>query len=752
MKEPRSRRRRHLLLAGVGAAGALTIGWSLLPVRQRLHAPPPQGMSPQSFPLNGWVMLSTTGRVTVMLAKSEMGQGIMTALAMLVAEELDVPLSVVDMMQAPPSAIYGDITMVPDGLPFRPDDTSSLSRSARWITRKLMRELGLQMTASSSSVKDSWLPLREAGAAARARLLAAAAQAWHVPAAECRTEAGRVLHADGRSLGYGELATRAASTGDRAFTLKPLQDFRLIGQPLPRIDVPSKTDGSARFGMDVRLPGLLYAMVAMGPSASARLLSFDSASLAGLDGVVRLIPLEADRSGAPSAVAIVARSRWVAMQALDRLVVRWQEDAKGTSSSAAAADALRDPLDKDDGFTFYRRGDLSHAQGAGTRTVKAEYSAPYLAHAALEPVNCTAQLKDGRLALWVPTQAPTFAIAAGARAAGVPERAVDLHITQLGGGFGRRLDNDMVAQAAAIARALDGPPMQLLWTREQDFKHDFFRPAAMASLSATLDRDGHVLALRSLSASGAPVRQLLQRAVGLPPIWPDRTTVEGLFDHPYDIPNQQIRHQTVDSPVPLGPWRSVGYSHNVFFRESFIDELAWAAGNDPIAFRRQLLSSRPRHRAVLDAAIALAGTPSTGRAFGIALNECFGSIVVQVAEVSVDESRIRVHRISCAIDCGIVVHPDGVRQQVESAVCMGLSATLHEQITIRGARVQQSNYAEYLTLRGWEMPEVRVATLPSTAPPEGMGEPATPPVAPAVANAVFRLTGQRLRSLPLTLT
>lgn len=754
MSELRLPQRRHVLLAGLGAAGALVIGWSLLPMRQRLQAPPSEGLPPQSFPLNGWVMLSASGRVTVMLAKSEMGQGITTALAMLVAEEMDLSLADVDLMQAPARSLYGDTTMVPDGLPFRPDDTGHLSRSTRWVMRKLMRELGLQMTASSSSVKDSWQPLREAGAAARARLLAAAAQVWRVPVTACRTDAGRVLHADGRSLAYGELAARAAGIGDIAFSPKPVQAFRLIGQSVPRIDVPSKTDGTARFGMDVRLPGLLYATVAMCPFAGGELASFDPGSLAGLDRVVQLLPLKADRSGAPAAVAIVATSRWVALQALERLVVRWRAEQAGQREHAAQSgttDVLRHALDTSDGLRFYHRGDLSRAQGAGTRTLDAEYTAPYLAHAALEPVNCTAQLKDGRLSLWVPTQAPTFAIAAAARAAGLPEQAVDLQVTQLGGGFGRRLDSDMVVQAASIARAIGGSPIQLLWTRAQDFTHDFYRPAAVARLSATLDSSGRVVALQSLSSSGAPVRQLLQRAMGLPPVWPDRTTVEGLFDHPYDIPNQQIRHVTVETSVPLGPWRSVGHSHNAFFRESFIDELASAAGSDPVDFRRRLLTHQPRHRAVLDAVLALAGTPASGRAFGVALHECFGSIVAQVAEVSIDVTRIRVHRISCAVDCGLVVHPDGVRQQVESAVCMGLSAALHEQITTSDGRVQQSSYLDYRTLQCSDMPEVAIVILPSSAPPEGMGETATPPVAPAVANAIFRLTGKRLRSLPLTL-
>lgn len=748
----RQRSRRRWLLGTIGVAGALVIGWSLAPPRQRLYASLPDGLAEGTVPLNGWVMLSADGLVTLMLAKSEMGQGVMTSLAMLVAEELDVPLSAVDLRQAPLQKIYGDVTLAPDGLPFRPDDDSALARGSRWMTHKLMRELGLLVTGSSSSVKDSWWPLRSAGAAARARLLAAAAQHWRALPADCRTEQGRVLHADGRTLGYGDLAQQAGAIGAVPYTLKSVRDFRLIGRAAPRLDAPPKSNGSACFGLDIRLPGLLYATAVMCPRVGGRLKSFNPDSLAGLAGVVQLIPLQADRSGAPDAVAIVATSRWTTLQALEKLQVEWGESLDGAQAQVSTADVietLQRATLQNDGFTFYRRGDPAYRHG--TRNVIADYSAPYLAHAAIEPQNCTAQLKDGQLTLWVPTQAPSTAVTAAARAGGVAPSAVELHVTQLGGGFGRRLDSDVVAQAAAIARKLGGRPVQLMWTREQDMRHDFYRPAAAARLAAQLDADGNVLVFTSQSASGAPAQQLMHRALGVPQIGPDKTTVEGLFDHPYDIPNQRIAHTVVDSPLPLGPWRSVGHSHNAFFIESFIDELALAAKTDPIEFRRRLLVNRPRHRAVLEAAVSLAGSAPAGHALGVALHESFGSIVAQLAEVSIDDRRIRVHRISCAVDCGIAVHPDGVRQQVESAICMGLSAALHERITIEGGQVQQSNYLDYRILQGWQMPEIAVTIVPSEAPPTGMGEPATPPVAPAVANAVFRLTGQRLRSLPLTL-
>lgn len=744
-----SRPRRRFLLGGLGVAGALVVGWGALPPRQRLHADPPAGLPPGQWPLNGWVMVDREGKVTVMLARSEMGQGVMTSLAMLVAEELDVPLADVRLRQAPLRRIYGDITMLAEGLPFHPDEHGPIKRSAQWIARKLMREAGVMVTGGSTSVKDSWQPMREAGAAARARLVAAAAERWQVPVATCRTADGRVLHADGRSLGYAELAARAASIGEQDFRLKDPSEFRLIGRAQPRLDTPAKVNGSAQFGLDVRLPGLRYAMVAMCPVFGGALAGYDASSVAALPGVLRLMPLPADRSGAPQAVAVVADSRWHAMRAIGQLEVQWNEGAHARLSSDAVMQGLAAALDTDEGFVYYRRGDPG--QSAPARRIEAEYSAPFLAHAAMEPVNCTARYSDGRLQVWVPTQVPSVAVTAAARAAGIDESAVEMQVTLLGGGFGRRLDTDMIVQAVQIARALDGPPVQLLWTREQDMAHDFYRPATLARLAAGLDARGRLLSWQTRSASGSPVQHLTHRAFGLPMLGPDKATVEGLFDHPYEIPHQRVSHTIVESPVPLGTWRSVGHSQNAFFKESFIDELAHAAEQDPVAFRRQLLVSHPRHRAVLDAAVRLAGRPAPGRAHGVALHQSFGSIVAQVAEVSVQGTAIRVHRVSCAVDCGIAVHPDGVRQQIESSVAFGLAAALNDEVSLRDGRVQQSNFHDYRTLRLHEMPEVRVVILPSREAPEGMGEPGVPPVAPAVANAVFRLTGQRLRSLPLRL-
>ncbi len=741
--------RRHFILGGLGLTGALVVGWGLMPPRQRLHGSAALKLGEDAVALNGWVTIGTDGSIGVVVAKSEMGQGVTTALPMLVADELDVPMNVVSLLQAPIDKIYGDTTMMADGLPFHPDDRGAIKRVAQWLARKTERELGVMATGGSSSIKDSWLPMREAGAAARARLLAAAALRWKVSPDECITEAGFVVHRDGRRLGYGVLAAEAARMNDVPFALKSPAEFKLIGKPTPRLDVADKINGRAQFGMDIRLPGLIHAAIAMCPVHGGSLRSFDSAKVSKMPGVIDVVALPADRSGAPEAVAVLAKSWWLAHKALSRLPIVWDDGANAQSSDASLFAQLKDGLDQESGLTYFSQG--SGEAPPSAKKITAEYRVPLLAHAAMEPINCTAQLIKDQLSLWVPTQVPSIAISAAARALGLSEDRVTLHMTYLGGGFGRRLETDMVVQAALLAQAAKGAPVRLVWSRENDIAHDFYRPASVARLSAALDTSGRVVHWESYSASGAPVQQMLARAFGLPQMGPDKTTVEGLHDHCYEIPSQRASHVKVDAPVALGSWRSVGHSHNAFFKESFIDELALAAGADSLSFRRQMLREHPRHLAVLEAAVAKAGKPAEGREQGIALHQSFGSIVAQVAEVSVTDGRIQVHRISCAIDCGRVVNPLGVTQQIESAIVFGLSAALYGEIRMRDGRVVQRNFHDYPMLRMQEMPLIDVEIMRSEEAPEGAGEPGTPPVAPAVANAIFKLTGQRLRSLPLRL-
>jgi isoquinoline 1-oxidoreductase beta subunit len=753
---PASGRRRRFLLAGLAAGGALVVGWGIQPPRQRLHGARTLPVAEGAVALNGWVAIAPDGLVSIVVPRSEMGQGVQTALPMLVAEELDVPFSSVRTTQAPIDKIYANLAVLRDNLPFHPDDRGNVKQGAQWVLGKVGRELGIMFTGGSTSVKDAWQPMREAGAVARAMLVTAAAGQWKAKAADCRTEDGFVIHSDGRRASYASLAAAAAQAGTGIVPadvrLKEPREFRLIGKPLPRRDSRAKANGSAVFGIDVRPPGLVYAAVKMSPVVGGKLASFDAARVRTMPGVLGVVDFSqalADKTGAGAGVAVVASSWWLARQAAQALPVRWNEgEAAGLSSEAIFA-GLAQALDKEAGFVYHARGDLDVPDAA--KTIKAEYRAPFLAHATMEPVNCTAQVAGGKVRLWGSTQVPSIAVDVAAKVAGVSREDVSIEVPLLGGGFGRRLEADMVAQAVAVAAAMEGKPVQLVWAREDDMTHDVYRPAALARFSATLDAAGNLLTWDNKSAGGAIGHQYFPRNLGLPGMGPDKTTAEGEYDMQYEVPNQRIAHVIVDSAVPLGYWRSVGHSHNAFFKEGFLDEVAHAAGKDPVALRRALLKDHPRHLAVLDAAVARAGTAPEGRAHGVALHQSFGSTVAQVAEVSVDGKQIRVHRVVCAIDCGMVVNPNIVAQQMESAVLFGLSAALGGEITVRNGRIEQTNFHDYPVLRIDRAPEVETIIMPSAELPEGVGEPGTPPIAPAVAAAVFKLIGQRLRSLPLRL-
>ncbi|MFC5511272.1 molybdopterin cofactor-binding domain-containing protein [Massilia jejuensis] len=750
------RSRRRFLLGGLAAGGALLVGWGTRPPRQRLHADRPPPFADGAVALNGWIAIGPDGTVSVVVPRSEMGQGVHTALPMLVAEELDAALHSVRIAPAPIDKIFGNLAVLRENLPFHPDERGNLKDGAQWMLAKVGRELGIMFTGGSTSVKDAWQPMREAGAVARAMLVRAAGEGWNARDRDLRTEDGFVIHPDGRRASYASLAARAAEVGAGIdagdVRLKAPRDYRLIGKPVPRRDTPGKVDGSALFGIDARPPGLLYAAVKMAPVIGASVASFDAHAVSAMPGVVGVADISAalgPHAGAGAGMAVIARSWWQARTAAAALPVRWNEGAGAGLSSEAIFAGLAGALDNASGFTYHESGTRDVA--GIVKTVAAEYRAPFLAHAAMEPVNCTAQVADGKVRLWASTQVPSIAVDVAASVAGVAREDVGIEVMLLGGGFGRRLEGDMVAQAVAVALAAGGKPVQLIWTREDDTGHDVYRPAALARLRAGLGADGRLLAWDSKSAGGAIGHQYFPRNLGLPGIGPDKTTAEGAYDMQYEVANQRIAHVIVDSAVPLGYWRSVGHSHNAFFKEAFLDEVAHAAGQDGVAYRRALLAGHPRHLAVLDAAVARAGVPGAGRAHGVALHQSFGSIVAQVAEVAVEGGEIRVHRVVCAIDCGIVVNPNIVAQQMESAVVFGLSAALGGEITIKEGRVQQSNFGDYPLLRFDRAPQVETVIVPSAAPPEGVGEPGVPPVAPAVAAALFKLTGQRLRSLPLRL-
>ncbi|MCE9660605.1 MAG: molybdopterin-dependent oxidoreductase [Burkholderiales bacterium] len=764
-------KRRALLLSGLGAAGALVVGWSLLPPRSRLGGVDSLPAVEGEVGLNGWIKIAADGAVLLAMNRSEMGQGVHTALAMLVAEELDVALDRVRLIPAGHDRLYGNVAMFVSSLPLHPNDTepgreTSVARSGQWVVAKVARELGINATGGSSSVVDAWEVLRYAAATARAQLLGAASLAWKQPANELKVDNGVVSHASGASAHYGELARTAAATPSGTVQVKPAEQWRLIGKALPRVDVAAKSDGSAVFGMDVRPPGLLFAAIRHCPMIGGSVGALDVAAAMRLPGVERVVRL-GTYAGSTAALAVVGATGWHARRGAEALQVEWRQRPGGGLDSARILAALEQQAREADatggGFAFHSRGDAGAAIDAqGARTVRQVYSAPYLAHAAMEPINCTARVAEGKVDVWVPTQVPGLARALAAEVAAVPLDAVSVHVTYLGGGFGRRLDVDFVGQAVRIALECGGRPVQLAWSREEDMGHDFYRPAGVAVLSAALGDDGAPTALRITSAGDAITPRWIERGIphlAGPVDTPDKTTSEGLFDQLYGIANQRIAHVATKSGVPVGYWRSVGHSHNAFFSESFIDELAQEAKQDPVAYRLAMLKEAPRHRAVLLLAAQKAGWPghgaaqalAPGRARGVALHESFGSIVAQVVEASIEGGMPRVHRVVCAADIGVVVNPGIVAQQLESAVIFALGAALFGRIDIEGGVVRQTNFPSYRVSRLADSPRIETHLVASTRPPGGVGEIGTPPLAPALANALFALTGKRLRALPLVL-
>jgi isoquinoline 1-oxidoreductase beta subunit len=753
-------KRRGLFVSALAVAGGLTVGWSLLPQRSRLGPGKLLKGGLAGVALNGWIKIAADGGVILAMPRSEMGQGVHTALQMLAAEELDVPLDGVRIEQAGADSIYGNVAMLVANLPFHPREAEGVDgfgrvRASRWIVGKLARELGINATGGSSSVSDAWDVVRLAAATARASLLGAASLQWKLPVEELSVRDGVISHGSGKFASYGTLVRFAAATPPGTVRVKSHDEFRLIGRSLPRTDIPAKVDGSARFGLDVRLPGMRYAVVRLCPMLGGAPGRIDSDAVIAMAGVERVVMLPA-YAGSTAGFAVVAKTSWNAWQAALAVPVDWQQRPLGALNSRRVEADLEAAVRSALGHVFYEQGDVAAAE-AGGRVIEAWYRAPFLAHATLEPMNCTAQVREGGVQIWAPTQVPGLARAIAARVAGVPEANVQIHTTLLGGGFGRRLEVDFVAQAVRVALDCGGAPVQLMWPREEDQGHDFYRPMQVAMLQAAFDGEGQISSLRIKSAGDAVSPRWIERAMpalAAPIDSYDKTTAEGLFDQPYEIPNQRMEHVAVRTGVPVGYWRSVGHSHNAFFGESFIDELAVAAGQDPVEFRRALLVRSPRHLAVLDLAAKKSGWGASlapGRARGIALHESFGSVVAQVAEVSISSGIARVHRVTCAIDCGTVVNPDIVAQQMEGSVVFALSAALHGRIDIVDGVVQQTNFPSYSLLPLAHGPNVDTWLVASRRAPSGVGEPGVPPLAPAVANALFALNGKRLRSLPFAI-
>jgi isoquinoline 1-oxidoreductase beta subunit len=703
--------RRSFVASVAALGGGLALGFRL-----------PTGLAPAraasgANEVNAWVVIQPDDAVVIRVARSEMGQGITTSLPMLVAEELECDWNKV-------RAEF-------------PGPEENLRRHRAW---------GDMSTGGSRSVRSSQEYLRKAGAAAREMLVAAAAQRWNVPAAECQTAKSVITHKPtGRTLRFGEVAEAAAKLPPPAEPkLKDPKDWWLAGTPQKRLDTMDKVTGKPIFGIDVRVPNMLYAAIAQCPVFGGTPKSYDEAKIGGIKGIRRIVPL-------PNAVAVVADSWWQAKQAVDALPVTWDEGQNGKVSNATIAELLRGGLTAPEVPVVRNDGDVEAALGQTVKRVEAEYAAPYLAHATMEPMNCTAHVTPDKVEVWVPTQSGEAALAAAAAAAEVPPEKVVVHKTMLGGGFGRRgAVQDFVHQVVLIAKAV-GQPVKLLWTREEDIRHDFYRPAAMVKFTAGLDASGMPIAWRVRLTSQSIFAALLpQRLVnGSDPIAASGFTDEMAFD----VANYRVEYAMRTAHVPVGFWRSVNHSQNGFFRECFVDEMAHAAGQDPYQYRRKLLSKDRVRLAVLDAAAQEAGwdtRPQSGVFRGIALVEAYGSLCAQVVEASVgDKSQVKVRRVVAAIDTGHVVNPAILQSQIESGIVYGLTAALYGTITIENGRVSQGNFDDYQMLRMAEMPTIETVLVPSGGFWGGAGEVAVPPLAPALCNAIFAATGKRIRSLPL---
>jgi isoquinoline 1-oxidoreductase subunit beta len=702
--------RRRLLQAGAAAGGGLMLSLSLSFAERHDEAAAADAFAPNAF-----IRIGSDGRVVLTMPYVEMGQGTYTSIPMLIAEELDVNLQQVRLEHAPPDE----------------------KRYANPL-------LGVQATGNSNAIRGAWKPLREAGATARTMLVAAAAKGWGVDPKSCRAQEGEVVHAPtGRRLKYGELVAEAAKMPVPAgVTLKAPESFKLIGTPAKRLDTPAKVNGTAVYGIDVRPEGVKIATLAQSPVFGGRVKSLDDSAAKAVKGVYQVVRLD-------DAVAVVADHMGAAKKGLAALKIEWDE---GPHAKLTTADVARDleQATLGSGAVAQNIGEADRAIASAVTKIEAIYQVPFLAHATMEPMNCTVHFRSDACEIWISSQAIARVQAVAAKAAGLPPEKVIVHNHLIGGGFGRRLEADGAVRAVEIAKHVDGP-VKVVWTREEDIQHDMYRPYWFDRVSAGLDEQGRPAAWKNRFAGSSVI------ARWLPPgfkdgLDPDST--EGAIDLVYDLPNFRVEYVRVEPPgIPTAFWRSVGPSHNVFVTESFIDELAAAAKQDAVVYRRALLDKSPRAKAVLDLVAEKAGWGQPlpkGSGRGVSLQFVFGSYQAQVAEVEVSkEGNVRLRRVVCAVDCGTVVNPDTVEAQIQSGIIFGATAAFYGEITLKNGRVEQTNFDTYQLLRMNEAPAIEVHIVKSALPPGGMGETGTSLIVPAIANAIFAATGKRLRKMPV---
>jgi isoquinoline 1-oxidoreductase subunit beta len=690
-----SANRRDFLRTGLGLIIGLSLPESSRLLAQRGPAGPPKP--------NAYIHIGADDSVTFIIAKAEMGQGTVTSLSQLLAEELDCDWKKVRTEFAPVDpALYGQ-----------------------------------QGVFGSQSIRSSWTPLRQAGAAARSMLIDAAAQKWNVDRSSLRTENGFVVNpANNARLSYGSLSEAASKLSvPAAIALKDPKQFKLIGKPAKRLDTHDKVNGKAQFGLDAKVPGMVYAVLARCPVFGGKVASFDASKAKAVPGVKNVVQV-------PNGVAVIGENTWAAMQGRKALEIQWNEGPVASVNTPGISKMFAEYAQQP-GVVARKTGDADQALASAAKKIEAVYEAPYQSHSPMEPMNCTAVVRPDSCEIWVPTQMQAGGRNAAAQIAGLKPEQVKLNSLFMGGGFGRRGSVDYIAEAVEIARTMPGTPVKLTWSREDDMQHDFYRPASYVKFQGAVDSDGWPVAL---TAKVACPSFFGGRAGAV-----DSTAVEGIHTLEYSIPNILVDWRKADPGIPTTFWRAVGYTQNTFFAEAFLDELAAAGGKDPVELRRRLLGNSPRLRAVLDKAAEKAnwGKAPAGRHQGVALVNNIGSYTAMVAEVSVEKGKLKVYRVTCAIDCGHIVNPAIITQQIESGIVYGLSASLKGAITIDKGRVQQANFNTYEVLRIDEMPQIDVHIVETENNPGGVGEASVPPLAPAVANAIFAATGKRIRRLPI---
>lgn len=728
--------RRGFLFGSVAILGGVAFGWYryATPYGNPLEAALPDGATT----LNPYVIVDQTG-VTVIAPRAEMGQGVHTTLAALVAEEMDLDWSAIRVIHGPASKAYFNSAVLAEGIPFAPTDDSRLANTMRGAMDIPAKFLGLQITGGSSSIPDAFEKMRLAGAAARMALVQAAAARLNLSADQLSTEDGAVLAPDGTRIPYADLAVDAASVDLREEpTLKPRESWRLLGRSLPRTDMLAKVTGTETYAIDLRLPGMRFATVRTNPRLGGEMLSYDASAAEAMPGVERIVPL-------PNGVAVIAITTWHAMQAADAITFDWGP-APYPASGSEITDTLRASFTED-------RKDSTNRNDGDVDTIltaedwQAEYTVPYLAHATMEPMSGAALLRDGKLTVWAGNQIPTQALAEAQAITGLPPEAIDIQILPMGGGFGRRLEMDALRQSIQIAKAMEGTPILLAWSREEDMTHDAYRPAAIARVRAKLD--GQTLVAFDYATASSSVVESQAGRLGYSLPGPDGAIVQGAWEQPYRFANHRVTGYRAPAMVPVGSWRSVGASQNAFFHETAIDELAHLAGADPLEFRLSQIDHDPS-RKVLETVAEMSGWGSTapGRAKGVAFCMSFGVPTAQVIEIENTPEGIRMTGAWIAADVGTALDPGNIEAQLQGGMVFGLSAAIRGEITFADGMAEQANFWDYEPLRLSQCPPIRVQILENQPHIRGIGEPGTPPAAPALGNAIFALTGQRLRDLP----